>query len=142
MKGIILAGGHGTRLQPLTLAISKQLLPVYNKPLIYYPLTTLMLAGIRDFLLISTPNHLSLFQSLLGNGSELGINIEYATQLNPSGIPDAFNIAKNFIGEEPISLILGDNFFYGPGIGRSLKESINPTGAKIFLKEKNFLNFN
>jgi glucose-1-phosphate thymidylyltransferase len=134
MKGIILAGGEGTRLYPITLAISKQLIPIYNKPLVYYPLSTLMLAGIKDILVITKPIDLDTFKKLLGNGSQFGINISFEIQKKSSGIPEAFLIGKKFIGNDSVVLILGDNFFYGPGIGRSLNES-KPLGAKIFLKE-------
>jgi len=134
MKGIILAGGEGTRLYPITLAISKQLIPIYNKPLVYYPLSTLMLAGIKDILVITKPIDLDTFKKLLGNGSQFGINISFEIQKKSSGIPEAFLIGKKFIGDDSVVLILGDNFFYGPGIGRSLNES-KPLGAKIFLKE-------
>ena len=134
MKGIILAGGEGTRLYPITLAISKQLIPIYNKPLIYYPLSTLMLAGIKDILVITKPIDLDMFKKLLGDGSQFGINISFEIQKKSSGIPEAFLIGKKFIGDDSVVLILGDNFFYGPGIGRSLNVS-KPLGAKIFLKE-------
>lgn len=134
MKGIILAGGDGTRLHPITLAISKQLIPIYNKPLIYYPLTTLMLAGIREILIITKEIHKNQFENLLGTGSEFGIEVSYKTQNVSNGIPQAFEIGKNFIGDDSIALILGDNFFYGPAIGRALNNT-EPKGAKIFLKE-------
>ncbi len=113
MKGIILAGGSGTRLHPITKGVAKQLLPVYDKPMIYYPLSVLMLAGIRDILIITTPDHQVAFQRLLGNGSEFGIHLKYEIQQRPNGIPQAFLIGENFIGSESVCLILGDNFFMG-----------------------------
>jgi glucose-1-phosphate thymidylyltransferase len=134
MKGIILAGGEGTRLHPVTLAISKQLIPIYNKPLIYYPLATLMLAGVKDILIITKQIDLELFKNLLGNGSQFGLNINFEVQKKSNGIPEALIIGKKFIGSESVALILGDNFFYGSGIGRSLNVS-QTFGAKIFLKE-------
>lgn len=134
MKGIILAGGDGTRLRPLTLAISKQLIPIYNKPLIYYPLTTLMLAGINKILIITKEIHINLFKNLLGDGSAFGIELSYEIQNSPKGIPDAFIIGKKFIENDSVALILGDNFFYGPGIGRALTK-IKSEYATIFLKE-------
>jgi glucose-1-phosphate thymidylyltransferase len=132
MKGIILAGGTGSRLWPITKGTSKQLVPVYDKPLIYYPLTTLMSAGIVDILVITTPKDLVNFQSLLGTGKKLGINVSYEVQANPSGLADAFIIGEKFIGNESCSLILGDNIFYGSGLGSQLEKNTNITGALIY----------
>ena len=132
MKGIILAGGYGTRLDPLTLAVSKQLMPVYNKPMIYYPLSTLMHAGIREVLFITTPHDQPLFKHLLGDGSKLGCRFEYKIQPDPNGLAQAFVIGKNFIGKDKVALILGDNIFFGTGMGEKLEGSTNPDGGYIF----------
>ena len=132
MKGIILAGGSGTRLHPLTLAVSKQLMPVYNKQMIYYPLSTLMHAGIREILFITTPHDQPLFKHLLGDGSKLGCRFEYQIQPEPNGLAQAFVIGKNFIGKDKVALILGDNIFYGSGMGKKLESSTDPDGGYIF----------
>ena len=133
MKGIILAGGSATRLYPITLAVSKQMLPVYDKPMIYYPLSTLMMAGIRDVLIISTPVHLPAFESLLGDGSDLGMNLEYKVQEKPVGLADAFRLGADFIGDDKVALILGDNMIYGSRIERVLKAASNlKEGGVIF----------
>ena len=130
MKGIILAGGSGTRLYPTTKVISKQLLPIYDKPMIFYPLSTLMLAGIRDILIISTPNDLKNYQNLLGTGKNLGLNLSYIKQLNPEGLAQAFILGKKFIGKDNVCLILGDNIFYGNGLSLLLRNSINDLKLK------------
>lgn len=133
MKGIILAGGAGTRLHPLTIAVSKQLLPVYDKPMVYYPLSVLMLAGIKDILVITTPHDHNSYTKLLGDGSSFGININYAIQEQPDGLAQSFIIGKNFINTDKVSLILGDNIFYGQGFSPKLKEAVSRTnGATIF----------
>lgn len=131
-KGIILAGGAGTRLYPATSIICKQLLPVYDKPMIYYPLSTLMLAGIREILIISTPEATPLFERLLGDGHALGLKLSYQVQAQPNGLAQAFVLGADFIGEDPVCLILGDNIFYGQGFGRMLQEATASTGATVF----------
>lgn len=132
MKGIILAGGLGTRLYPLTLAVSKQLMPVYDKPMIYYPLSTLLSAGIRDILFISTPHDLPHFEKLLGDGSEIGCNFSYVPQYVPNGLAQAFVLGADFIGSDSAALILGDNIFYGNGLSEQLRNSVKPDGGVIF----------
>ncbi|RDC62724.1 glucose-1-phosphate thymidylyltransferase RfbA [Adhaeribacter pallidiroseus] len=132
MKGIILAGGSGTRLHPLTLAVSKQLMPVYDKPMIYYPLSILMMAGIRDILLITTPHDNPLFKKLLGDGQELGCNFQYAIQEEPNGLAQAFVIGADFIGPDKVALVLGDNIFYGAGLSELLQSNNNPDGGVVY----------
>ena len=132
MKGIILAGGSGTRLHPITLGISKQLMPVYDKPMIYYPLSTLMMAGIREMMVITTPEDQAQFQRLLGDGSQWGIELTFAVQATPDGLAQAFIIAADFIGDESVALVLGDNIFYGTGLGTSLAANTTVTGGHIF----------
>ncbi|WP_175954973.1 glucose-1-phosphate thymidylyltransferase RfbA [Schaalia sp. Marseille-Q2122] len=132
MKGIILAGGSGTRLNPITLGTSKQLVPVYDKPMIYYPLSTLMLAGIQDVLVITTPHDAPAFQRLLGDGNQLGVNISYAVQEQPNGLAQAFVLGAEHIGNESAALVLGDNIFYGPGMGTRLRRHVDPNGGAVF----------
>ncbi len=132
MKGIILAGGSGTRLHPLTLAVSKQLMPVYNKPMIYYPLSTLMIAGIREILIITTPHDQAAFKTLLGDGSQWGCKFDYVVQEVPNGLAQAFVLGEKFIGDDNVALVLGDNIFFGTGMGELLRNSLNPEGGLVF----------
>ena len=132
MRGIILAGGSGTRLHPITLGTSKQLVPVYDKPMIYYPMSTLMLAGISDILIITTPEDASQFHRLLGDGSQFGVNLSFTVQEVPNGLAQAFVLGADFIGNEAASLILGDNIFYGPGMGTRLRRNVDPDGGAVF----------
>jgi glucose-1-phosphate thymidylyltransferase len=132
MRGIVLAGGSGTRLYPITRAISKQLMPVYDKPMIYYPLSTLMIAGIQEILIITTPEDQAQFQRLLGDGHDLGLSLSYATQPRPDGLAQAFLIGADFVGDQSVALVLGDNIIYGTGLGSTLRKCVNPQGGHIF----------
>lgn len=135
MRGVILAGGTGSRLFPATISISKQLLPVFDKPLIYYPLSTMLLAGIRDIAIITTPRDSLAFERLLGNGDRFGCNFSYITQVDPSGIPSALLLAEGFAGQDPTALILGDNVFHGAGVGETLRDYVKPIGATVFAQQ-------